>query len=401
MALYPSPDPKKPEAGPSWEYAESCVPNMKNNKPTGMRTMYLSKAWFSCRAGAYDGWEWRSGESGSVSLTPSFVNYLSWEMNEWIKRGIWEAIYLDECYEMPTSNVEAGQATLLPDGTIQPGVTNFQFRELMKRWRNLFTENGKEPTLIAHHTYSWQYPGILYCDAYLDGENRPIVSLRSKDWIDSTGMANFEVVQNCRLWGNASFYMPFIAEGGFDDKDRSKFPKWQWRMARQAQSQFAHYEVATVYEGQGRQVYQKYWDDIYRWGAEKSSVTFHPYWDNAKAVQVEGQGENTLVSYYHDKGRILLIISNRMAEDRVINVNLNKKALGLADNVVLKLWDSSFIAPPGLDNTPEKVNNDPDDPEVIEVPDPPMVDFDIKPSIDNDVITIPIRAKDFRMMSIE
>jgi hypothetical protein len=68
---------------------------------------------------------------------------------------------------------------------------------------------------------------------------------------------------------------------------------------------------------------------------------------------------------------------------------------------VLKLWDSSFIAPPGLDNTPEKVNNDPDDPEVIEVPDPPMVDFDIKPSIDNDVITIPIRAKDFRMMSIE
>ncbi len=145
MKLFPAVDPENPEAGPSWEYAERCIPNMKSTKPVGYRTLYLSKAWFSCRAGAYDNWEWRSGGSSAVSLTPWFVNYLCWEMNEWIGRGIWNAIYLDECYEHPARNLEAGLSVRLPDGSEQPGVTNFQFRALMKRWRGIFHAHGKQP----------------------------------------------------------------------------------------------------------------------------------------------------------------------------------------------------------------------------------------------------------------
>ena len=146
---------------------------MESNKPTGLRTMYLSRAWLSCRAGAYDNWEWRSGPMHAASLTPSFVNYLCWEMNEWIGRGIFQAIYLDECYETPEQNVEAGQAVLLPDGSVQPGVTNFQFRELMKRWRNIFHAQGKEPIVLGHHTYSWQYHGLVYCDGTLTARTGP------------------------------------------------------------------------------------------------------------------------------------------------------------------------------------------------------------------------------------
>jgi hypothetical protein len=261
MKIYPAADPKNPQAGPSWEYAERCVPIMKSAKPVGYRTMYLSLKWMSCRAGAYDHWEWRSGQRGAVSLTPSFVDYLCWEMNEWIGRGIFNAVYLDEAYEEPLRNPEAGMSVRLPDGSEQPGVDNFRFRELMKLWYGLFVRHDRRPMLLAHHTHSFQYPGLLYTQAYLDGENAPIVSLKGRDWIESTSKHRFETIQNGQLWGMTPFYMPYISEGGFAS-EKDEFPVWQWRMARQAQSQFAHYEVATVYEGQGAGVYRKYWSDV-------------------------------------------------------------------------------------------------------------------------------------------
>jgi hypothetical protein len=323
---------------------------MKAVKANGLRTMYLSRLWFSCRAGATDGWEWRSGEMQGASMTPSFVDYLCWEMDEWIKRGIWDAIYLDECYETPVRNLEAGLSVRLPDGTEQEGLCTFGFRELMKRWRNIFTAHGREPVIMAHHTHSWQYPGLVFCDMTLDGENAPIVSLKSRDWIDSTSKERFEGLQNARLWGVSTFYMPFIAEGGFDNKEASQFPRWQWRMARQAQSQFAHYETATVYEGQGKAVYLGYWKDLLGWGAgNHAAATFHPYWDNAAFVQADGQGDSTLVSLYRQKGRVLLIASNRQATNRTLRVTLDLKALGLREKPEARPLDATFDPPPGDD----------------------------------------------------
>jgi hypothetical protein len=191
---------------------------------------------------------------------------------------------------------------------------------------------------------------VVFCDAYLDGENRPIVSLKSRDWIDSTSRTQFEVVQNGRLWGVTSFYMPFIAEGGFDDKTSSQFPVWQWRMARQAQSQFAHYETATVYEGQGAQVYDAYWQDLYRWGAgDPQQASFHPYWDNDEYLQVADQGGATLVSFYRRDGKVLLIASNRRREPVELRVELDAAALGLPEGFAARQWDSSFQPPPGED----------------------------------------------------
>ena len=429
MRLFPAADPKNREAGPSWDYAESCVPNMKATMPVGRRTMYLSRAWLSCRAGAYDGWEWRSGGSSAASLTPSFINYLCWEMNEWIGRDIWNAIYLDECYEMAARNLEAGFSVRLPDGSEQQGVTNFQFRELMKRWRNIFHQHGKDPILIAHHTYSWQYHGLVFCDSYLDGENAPIVSLVSRDWIDSTSKDRYECLQNGRLWGMSSFYMPFISEGGFHNKNKSGYLRWQWRMARQAQSQFAHYEVGTVYQGQGAHVYKKFWNDVFRWGgADPDKASFHPYWDNAKYITVEDQGGNTQVSFYRQKGKILLIASNRRRQEHTIKVKLNLKALGLRPRPRLQHWDSSYqpvkgqdqLSKQGLEALKKKASQDlernvetgggldlADEGALDEVDE--MFEDEKKeekkaasvPRLKGNIVILPCRPKDFRLVTIQ
>jgi hypothetical protein len=420
MKLFPAVDPARPEAGPSWEYAESCRPVLQASKPDGYRTMYLSRAWFSCRAGAYDGWEWRSGDSSAVSLTPWFVNYLCWEMNEWIRRDIFNAIYLDECYETPARNLEAGFSVRLPDGSEQPGVTNFAFRDLMKRWRNIFHQHGLEPMLIGHHTYSFQYHGLLYCDAYLDGENAPIVSLNSRDWIDSVARSKYEVLQNARMWGMSAFWMPFVAEGGFADKEKSRFPRWQWRMARQAQAMFAHFEIGTVYEGQGSQVYKAYGRDLLGWGAGDAAVPFRAYWENAPWLQVEGQGGDTLASFYHGKGRILLVVSNLAHAAREVSVRLDRAALGLRADAGAASLDSCLAPPPGEDfnkaelariATPQE--KDPgallDDEHALgdaELDDPDEKEAGTDPAFaprfePDGTLVVPVRARDYRVIAIE
>ena len=420
MQLFPAPAPGKPEAGPSWEYAESCAPIMKATKPVGYRTMYLSRAWFSCRAGAYDGWEWRSGETGAVSLTNYFNNYLCWEMNEWLRRGIFNAIYLDECYETPARNLEAGFSVRLPDGTEQAGVTNFAFRDLMKRWRNIFHQNGLEPMLLAHHTYSFQYPGLVYCDAVLDGENYPIVSLNSADWIDSVGLEKYEVTQSGRMWGTTPFWMPFVAEGGFDHKEKSQFPKWQWRMARQAQSVFAHFEIATVYAGQGGDVYKAYWHDVLGWGAGDPKLPFVPYWQAAPAVTVAGQGSDALVSFYRGNGRLLLIASNRLKQERELRITLDRKALGLKPGATAKELDSGAVPPAGEDYVKEQqaaagkvkekdpgawlgegsdaATNDELEDDAIKAKEKQHA---FVPRFEGDTLILPVRARDFRVVAIE
>lgn len=420
MKLYPAADPAKPEAGPSWEYAESCKPSIHGAKTRGYRTMYLSRAWFSCRAGSYDGWEWRSGESMAASLTPAFVNYLCWEMNEWLGRGIFNAIYLDECYEMPARNLEAGFSVRLPDGSEQPGVTNFAFRELMKRWRNLFHQHGLEPMLIAHHTYSFQYHGLVFCDAYLDGENAPIVHLNGRDWMDSVGRSKYEVIQNQRMWGMGAFWMPFIAEGGFEDKEKSRFPRWQWRMARQAQGMFAHYEIATVYEGQGAEVYKAYWQDLLGWGVGDPAVPFRAYWETAPYLQVDGQGGDTLVSFYQGKGRILLIATSLARTPRELRIRLKRDALGLKPDARAVSLDSCLAPPAGEDFSKEELakaavpqEKDPaallatddelgeaalEDPAVKEA----GADPEFAPRLEADgTLVVPVRARDYRVIAIE
>ena len=425
------PWPMNPKAGTmkiypknhSWEYAESCVPIMKSAKPVGYRTMYLSLKWMSCRAGAYDHWEWRSGQRGAVSLTPSFVDYLCWEMNEWIGRDIFNAVYLDEAYEEPLRNLEAGMSVKLPDGSEQPGVDNFRFRELMKRWYGLFATHDKTPMLLAHHTYSFQYPGLLYTQAYLDGENAPIVSLKSRDWIGSTSKHRFETIQNGQLWGMTPFYMPYISEGGFSS-EKDEFPVWQWRMARQAQSQFAHYEVATVYEGQGSGVYKKYWSDVLGWTAsDPDDVPFRPYWNNGEFLQVDGQGDHTLVSFYQKPQKILLIASNRQKQKRIVRIELDADRLGLSSPLSVRHLDSSFERPPGKDYRPHTEETEEETEKLLES-EGDLLGGDggeetaeemllgdegmekkkregLRPRLEGNVLILPIRPRDFRMVEVK
>ena len=415
MELFPRPDPEAPDKGTSYDYAERCAKNFKLSRPEGFRTMYLSKYWLNCRAGAYDGWEWRSGPSAAATLNQRFVEYLAWEMNEWIGRDIYNAIYVDENYPVPSSDVVAGLGVRLPDGSIQPGEPCWATRELFKRWRNLFHAHGKPPMLISHHTGSFPYHSVVFCDSYLDGEGRPMITSGAPDFVEGLPLQRAESLQNGRLWGMTPFYMVSIWEGGLaKGKDWNPHRVWSWRMARGAMSVLAHFENGATYTDQGASVYRDYWQDVLKWGAGDPAVSFVRYWQTGDYLSVDGLGEQILVSFYRKPGRILLIVSNRTREDREVAIRLRREALGLTGTPKVQDRDTGRTPPAGEDiptpkqltamkaeaaRTSEAAAMGDDEPfnadAFLEEKKPPM------PRTENGILIVPVRARDFRMVEVE
>jgi len=353
MKVFPRPDPRNPDAGASYDYARRCGEYMRLLLPYGCRTMYLSRYWLSCRAGAYDGWEWRCGPSGQATMCKSFVDYLCWEMDQWIAADVWDAIYLDEIYEAPTRNVEAGHAVRLPDGSVQAGEMLFGFRELMKRWRGIFHQRGKTPMLTVHLTRSFPYCAVVFCDSYLDGEGAPTVTAYSRDFVDAVALHRAEVIQNGAMWGVVPFYMVCIWEGGLGKgKGWNPHTRWSWRMGRGAMSVLAHFENGEMYTDQGGGVYRHYWNDVFRWGgSDPDAAAFYPYWKNGKYLRVVEPESGALVSFYkHSKtGKVLLIASNRGKGPRDIKIQLNLGALGLPETPRVVNWDTGYPPSKGED----------------------------------------------------
>jgi len=427
MAMFPRADPERPEEGPSYAFAERAAAIHKRGGAYGFRTMYLSKYWLSCRAGAYDGWEWRSGPMGTVTLNERFVEYLAWEMNEWIGRDIYDGIYVDENYPVPSTHLAAGHGVRLPDGSVQPGIQAWATRELFKRWRNIFHQHDKPPMLISHHTGSFPYHSVVFCDAFLDGEGRPTITAQSRGFVDAVPLTRAEIMQNAGLWGVTPFYMVSIWEGGLGmGKDWNPHTRWSWRMARNAMSLLAHFENATTFTDQGTLVYRHYWQDVLRWGAaDLDAVPFVPYWRTDGLLEVEGQGDDVLVSFYRQPGKLLLVASNRTPEPRDIRITLNRERLGLAQALAVTHWDSGYEPPAdGRDilsaaeleamqqeARTASVSVDLLDREAIEATS--IVDAFLEeesqllraaadaPRVEDGVLIVPVRPHDFRLVAME
>jgi hypothetical protein len=405
----------------SFEKAKEAKVFMRMMMPY-YKPMYLSLAWLSTRAGAYDNWKWRNGASSKVSLCDSFIEYLCWEMDGWLQRDMYNAIYLDECYAWScTGNyaVEAGMSLEMPDGTVQPGQRLWGFRELMKRWYTLFQKYDHRPMILAHHSRNWMYPGMVFATSNLDGEGFPAVTRHQKlDFMDKIDFSRLEIINSPWLWGSIPFYMPCIWENGFANRGEGTHPAWTWRIARSGLGLFAHLEQSYVYMTEGGGFFNRHWRAVKEWGALPREVEFVPWYRENNGVQTPDPFEETLVSYYKDDGRVLFIITNRTKEERVIELTLDYETLGLPETPKMRKVEGIYEQPEGIDpwefeKTKPKVREDAITHVEDETVDSLMgaLDADIaeaegetiptEPWIEGDVLHVPVLPHNFRMISLE
>jgi hypothetical protein len=227
----------------------------------------------------------------------------------------------------------------------------------MKRWRNLFHRYDKPPMLLGHLTGSFMYPGIVFCDAFLDGEGHPTITASGGSFIDHTSRDRLEVL-NSQHWGVAPFYMVSIWEGGLGKgKGWNPHTRWSWRMARSAMARLLPFENGTMYTDQGSQVYRAVANDLARFGADADDAAFYPYWRNADWYRLEPAPKSpfcpepdtkgVLVSFYRRDQRLLAIVSNWDRKNKDVLLTFDRGKLGLPDALAVTGWDSSEHPEPG------------------------------------------------------
>jgi len=97
-----------------------------------------------------------------------------------------------------------------------------------------------------------------------------------------------------------------------------------------------------------------YWRQVLDWGAGDSErVRFINWHDADPYVQVDGQGDDTLVSLYHDteRKRVLLLVSNLAEEPelRALQIRVDTAALGLPGKPKLRELPVAPERPEGRD----------------------------------------------------
>lgn len=355
--------------------------------------------------------EW--GETfNSQRYTPELIDYFVWIWDQWVKHGLAQGIYFDECWNYAVESWPSPVTYKRPDGTVQPGFQFRQFREHMKRIRQVFHDNGLVPHLCAHTTHTYYIPYHSFFDTILDGEDFYRAAGSVHDFMDSWPPDRLRF-NNSEKWGLISTWLgPGLGAPGDGDRWR-KFKTLYWQQNRAyTAALMVHDIVWTVGMGTVHEV-DKNW-------IRESKLCLDPdtqfvgYWD--KKPVASHRHADLYVSAWKREGWCAVALVNYGKERLEATVRLDLKAMGFdtiaPDGVTIRDVDKTLISYFDDDVTrlkkpvlPQKTDllADEDNFGELELEEPPTLeerkaaDPDGRCTWKDGVLTCPVRRHDFRL----
>lgn len=299
--------------------------------------------------------------SGVLRYTPEAIECSVWCLNEYLRRGLLDGFYIDDCWIGTYKDPETGPAYRQEDGTVQPGFEFFAYHEWCKRLRWLFHENGLPPVIQSHMTDTLYPPALCFTTCMADGEARRPKWGSDTTFIDRWGLDRIRY-NHPRKWGwGSTFFMP---PDSFQDMP-SVFKQWQWREVRSYQGALLINGVCDV---------GHFHRDALRFGIDDEAVRFLPYWDETPAVRAGHAG--VLVSVYQRSQRCLLVVLNETKERVEAALEADWQRLGLAADS----WDGVAIEDIDSGRCPAG-----DDATRVEAPEAPEAGADMLPEDEGQV----------------
>ncbi len=255
-------------------------------------------------------------EWGAGLHVPSHRDYLLWAYRQWHDIASLDGIYYDNTYASPTTALGSGLAWRDASGKVHGSFNTFGDRELMKRVRSYFLEQGPAPVLKVHITDAPIVGYLGFADFWLDGENGGYLTAAQEQraaregnqvwdfvdrWYSRTGLTNLRITLG-RQWGTIPQYLyawgaePTQAMLGMFDLDNGL-----WRMN-------------GVADG---------------FGLAEADVEFIPYWSPRRPVVVTAGGPDVFATAWRRPGRARILLSNLSAERRWVSARLDLAGLGL------------------------------------------------------------------------
>lgn len=260
---------------------------------------------------------------------PDARDCYAWTVNEWLRRKLIAGLYIDDTFILPSYGTIDGLAYTFGDGRVQPGFEFFDYREMVKRLRWLFHDNGMEPLIWMHMTNTFYMPCLSFADLLMDGETAFPEWGEDRDFLRTWPMERLRFNQADK-WGVATNWMFKIgmAGGMMPNSGLRHFRYQQYRalygglMANDVGVQFVPVpaiEATGVFDDEAR---------------------FVGYWSPEAAITTDAREVYASV-YLLPAGqrgkagpRAVAVIVNRSGSPRVVDLAVDPARLGLGGKAV-------------------------------------------------------------------
>jgi hypothetical protein len=336
-----------------WSYPEKLAQDYRGGKarnPSKPLLIYFDRTWNRAPEDALEyNRDWR-GWGDAVRYTKPVRDGYAWYINEWIRRGIMEGMYIDDAWIDPTKSLwhldpkdnlsykkDTGKAEDFSDR--EWGYEFFDYRDLLKRLRWLYLDNGVKPLIVTHVTQTPYYPVFAFVDIMLEGEDKYLSSEKeSRDFITSWGIPRLRYA-NGQKWGVPVQWLPILS---VQKLARSGLPmaRWYYQQNRSYGASLLLHDVA-VPGGEGL-----WYREAQAAGCFSDAARFMGYWESA--VPVTASESNAYASVYGLPTHLAVVLVNAVQKERVLNFTLDPakiKALLGTDQFTIVDADAAVIPP--------------------------------------------------------
>jgi len=324
-------DPENPGDGDMrlephcWEHATIQAAELRDN--VGLMILYANASWPK-PGPAFQDWNhdmW--ARSGRIAWTPEFEDYAVWAYHEYIKRGIADAIYVDNAAVGGTFSL-ASTGYELPDGTRRMGFTALaQRRFLMRLWR-LFLAAGKVPDIGLHMTYGYRVPLFSFARYVYNGE-----VFDKGNFMDVWPPDRLRIMAGAEKWGVGVQWVTHEIRGS--DEYRAYF---------QNRALHGNYMAADVLSADipGNGLLQA--------GLLAPGVKVYPFWNSDQVLTLNAPaGANVVGTVYAHSDRVFVQVTNYEHAEHEVTMTLQAEQLLGTGEVI---WRDSD---PGLQPPEQKV----------------------------------------------
>ena len=334
----------------SWEDATAQAEDMRRSfGAENPVLMYIDYSWPRLGPSFRDWNHDLHAGTGRMAWMPAVEDYMTYTMNEYIRRGLIDGIYIDDTSLGATFSM-AATAYPFPEVKEQRrvGFSSMGFRRFLQRTYRLLVAQGKTPHIIPHMTYCFELPALSFCESMVNGEDRDIFPYDGRDAIQTWGVHELRIMGNGPKWGIGTFWKPTIQKTEMA-MDREMLGYWLHRQSRAMHALIVPHDVWYFWTYPSARTIESAFTTF---GLHDKETRFVPYWETAPLVTLAGaEPAKTLVGFWVKPRRALLMVSNLDKADHEVTLTVDPaKLFGPAAGAGASLtWtdvDPTLLAPP-------------------------------------------------------
>ncbi len=315
----------------SWEDARINAANLKKVGGGSSPVMfYIDCAWpqMGPSMAEFKSTLWWTGR---MTWTREVEDYFVWIINEYLKRGIIDGIYIDDVSFSSTRDLGTA-AYMTDDGNVQPGFSSMGFRRFLKRLWVVFEKSGKRPIILPHMTYCFEMPALSFAECTVNGEDRDIAPFAGYTYPQIWSKEEVRVMGSSEKWGFVTFWKPGV-RADFDYRKDSAARLWIYTQSRAMHALMMQHDYWYLWmwpTANGiRPVLAKF-------GIDDPTVRFVPYWNQEGKAEVSDK--NMLLSLWTKEKSALVMVSNLSGNEQEVTLTVDPRKIFGPDAPARVIW---------------------------------------------------------------